>query len=203
MPKYRGRCPVNWALINGENETGATLHEMVREPDAGDIVMQEKVTIEQNDTAYTLFGKITDAAVSTIKKFYPLLDKGSFKKIPQNHSRATVFGGRKPQDGSFTWDQDARSIYNLVRAVTHPYPGAFTTVAGRNFTVWWAQPYDGEMPRAEVPGTILSLKRGAGVTVAVSKGALLLKRVQWDGEEEKSADLFARDNKLKVGAILR
>ena len=202
LPKYRGRCPVNWALIHGEKETGVTLHEMVRKPDAGAIVMQRKVAIEEKDTAYTLFDKMARTAAGAVGDFYPLLMKGEYARIPQDASRATVFGGRKPQDGLFSWGQDARSIYNLVRAVTHPYPGAFTPFAGKDLFVWWARPH-GENDCPEAPGLVISLKKNVGMLVATGKGALLLKRVQWAGEEEKEAWAFAQEKGIKVGDELQ
>lgn len=203
LPKYRGRCPVNWALIHGEKETGATLHEMVRRADAGDIVMQKKVPIEEKDTAHTLFGKIAAAGAEAVAEFYPQLEKGEFRRIPQDHAQATVFGGRRPEDGRFSWGQDARAIYNLMRAVTHPYPGAFTGYAGKNFWVWWAAPLNGSQdPSGASPGTILDVKEGVGVTVATGRGALVLERVQLDGEQEKRAEVFAREKGLRAGAKL-
>ena len=202
LPKYRGRCPVNWALINGEKETGVTLHEMVRKPDAGAIVMQRKVPIEEKDTAYTLFDKIASAAAGAVEDFWPLLKKGAYARIPQDPSQSTVFGGRKPQDGLFSWGQDARSIYNLVRAVTHPYPGAFTPFAGKDLFVWWARPHE-KTNGEEAPGTVLSLKPSVGMEVATGKGALLLKRVQWAGEEEKDAAAFAQEKRINVGDELQ
>lgn len=202
LPKYRGRCPVNWALINGEKETGVTLHKMIAKADAGDIVAQKRVPIEEKDTAYTLFGKIADAGADVMRDFYPRLLSGHIGSVAQDHAQATVFGGRRPQDGVFGWDRDARSIYNLVRAVTHPYPGAFVLVGGEKLFVWWALPREVEGVAQTAPGTILEVKKNAGVLVATGAGALLLKRVQAEGELEKAADIFAEERKWKAGVNL-
>ena len=172
---------------------------MVRRADAGDIVMQARVPIEEKDTAFTLFGKIADSAARVVSAFYPLVEKGAYKKIPQDSSQATVFGGRRPQDGLFSWDQSYRAIYNLLRAVTHPYPGAYTAWNGKKLFVWWAQPIEGNSKGTRVPGTILAIKRGAGMLVAAGQGTLWVKRVQVEGEKEKQADIFAKEKKLKVG----
>ncbi len=201
LPKYRGRCPVNWALIHGEKVTGVTLHVMVPKPDAGDIVMQKKVPITQKDTAHSLFGKIAGAAARAVKDFYPLLERGLFKRIAQDSSKATVFGGRKPEDGLFSWDQEAGSIYNMVRALTHPYPGAFTKFAGKDLWVWKARSSNG-IKKFQVPGTILSVNKGTGITVAACKGAVLLQKIQWAGEKEKRADVFANEKNIKAGMKL-
>ncbi len=139
LPKYRGRCPVNWQLICGEKESGVTLHHMVLKPDAGDIIGQKAVKVEPRDTALDLFKKLEDAAEQVLKKYIPLLLKGEAPRIPQDHTKATYFGGRRPEDGKIDWKQDAQSIYNLIRAVTWPYPGAFCNVEGKRLFVWDAQ----------------------------------------------------------------
>jgi methionyl-tRNA formyltransferase len=125
LPKYRGRVPVNWAVINGETETGATLHYMVEKPDAGDIVDQERVEIAFSDTAHDVFGKVTDAAVRVIARAWPLLRDGKAARMPMNLSAGNYCGGRKPADGLIDWTKSAVQIYNLIRGVTHPYPGAY------------------------------------------------------------------------------
>jgi methionyl-tRNA formyltransferase len=131
LPKYRGRVPVNWAIIKGETETGATLHEMVEKPDAGRIVHQQAVPIGPDDLAIDVFGKVTDAAATVLDRALPKLLDGSEQFKPQDLSQGSYFGGRKPEDGIIDWTLSARDIHNLVRAVAPPYPGATTTVAGR------------------------------------------------------------------------
>ena len=201
LPKYRGRCPVNWVLIHGEKETGVTLHEMVRKADAGDIVVQKKVPIEEKDTALTLFDKIARAGAKAVNDFYPRLAKGVYERTPQDASQATVFGGRTPRDGLFSWDMEARSIVNMVRALTHPYPGAFVPFAGKDLWVWRARALTG-INGSKPAGTVLSIERGKGVVVASRKGAVLLERVQWCADKETRADVFAKEKKIGVGAKL-
>jgi methionyl-tRNA formyltransferase len=112
LPKYRGRVPVNWAVINGETETGATLHYMVEKPDAGDIVDQERVEIAFTDTAFDVFNKLTDAAVTVIARAWPLLRGGKAPRIPMDLAAGSYFGGRKPADGLIDWSRPAVAIYN-------------------------------------------------------------------------------------------
>jgi methionyl-tRNA formyltransferase len=131
LPKYRGRVPVNWAIIHGETETGATLHYMTAKPDDGDIVAQTAVPILPDDTAREVFDKVTVAAEVTLHAALPGLLAGTAPRTPQDASRATYFGSRKPEDGIIDWSRDAASIHNLVRAVAPPYPGARTTLDGR------------------------------------------------------------------------
>jgi methionyl-tRNA formyltransferase len=126
LPKYRGRAPVNWAVLNGETETGATLHEMVAKPDAGRIVDQQRVPIGPDDLAVEVFRKVTDAAEVVLKRSLKGILSGTAKLQPQDLSRGSYFGGRRPEDGRIDWSKSAREIHNLVRAVAPPYPGAFT-----------------------------------------------------------------------------
>ncbi len=135
LPKYRGRVPINWAVLQGEKETGVTLHHMVKRADAGDIVDQERVPIGPEDTARDVFGKCVKAARLVLERQLDSLTAGTAPRRSQDESQATTFGGRKPEDGRIDWTQSADQIYNLVRAVTNPYPGAFT-VRGWKETVY-------------------------------------------------------------------
>ena len=131
LPKYRGRVPVNWAIIKGETETGATLHEMVEKPDAGRIVDQEAIAILPDDNAQQVFRNVTDAAVVALDRSLPALIAGNAVLRAQDLSQGSYYGGRKPADGIINWCESAQNIHNLVRAVSPPYPGATTTVAGQ------------------------------------------------------------------------
>lgn len=184
LPKYRGRVPVNWAVINGESETGATLHHMVEKPDAGDIVDREKVTIEFTDTSFDVFNKVTGAAVTVIARSYPLLAAGTAPRIPMNLAEGSYFGGRRPADGLIDWTKSAVRIYNLIRGVTHPYPGAFTYLYGKKILVWSAWPVAGS---AE-PGTIVSTEP---LLVGTGEGLLEIRTLQLEGEDEVAAGSFA------------
>jgi len=135
LPKYRGRAPVNWAILHGESKTGATLHVMEVKPDAGDIVAQAEVSIGPDETATDVFAKVSQAAVSVIGAVLPDLILGKVPHQPNDLSRGSYFGGRKPSDGLIHWDQSAQQIHNLVRAVAPPYPGAFTDWQGQNMIV--------------------------------------------------------------------
>ncbi len=131
LPKYRGRVPVNWAIIKGETSTGATLHYMTEKPDNGDIVSQQAVPILPNDTALEVFQKVTVAAEMALDACLPDLLMDRAHALPQDLSKGAYFGGRKPEDGVIDWLQDVHSIHNLVRAVAPPYPGATTRLMGK------------------------------------------------------------------------
>ena len=135
LPKYRGRAPVNWAILHGEIETGATLHVMEAKPDAGDIVEQSTVEIGPDETATDVFAKVSKAAVDTLTKALPELVLGRVSRKPNELGKGSYFGGRKPEDGRIHWNQSAFQVHNLVRAVAPPYPGAFTDYQGRRMIV--------------------------------------------------------------------
>lgn len=130
LPRFRGRAPVNWAVLHGATQTGATLHEMTDKPDAGAIVGQSAVPILPDDTAFEVFGKVTVAAEQTLWRVLPSLLAGSAPRLPNDLAQGSYFGGRKPEDGRIDWSLPAQQVYNLHRAVAPPYPGAFTEQAG-------------------------------------------------------------------------
>jgi len=209
LPKFRGRVPINWAIIHGETRTGATLHWMVAKPDAGDIVDQEAVDIGPAETAREVFDKVTAAARKVVARQWDNIKAGKAPRIPQDAAQATYFGGRKPEDGRIDWRKSAREIFNLIRAVTHPYPGAFTEADGKRLYIWWAQPREAagapsvaRGPRLDpigedgsgVPGEVVSV---SPLVIATGEGGLEVKRLQWaDGEE---LDVAAG---LKTGQVL-
>ncbi len=136
LPRYRGRSPVNWAILNGETRTGVTLHHMTARADAGDIVGQEPVSILPDDRALDVFRKITDAAERLLDRTLPGLLDGTARAVPQDEAGATTFGGRTPEDGRIDWGRPAAAIHDLVRAVAPPWPGAFTTLEGETVFIY-------------------------------------------------------------------
>ncbi|SDI69911.1 formyltransferase [Propionivibrio dicarboxylicus] len=136
LPKYRGRVPINWAVIHGERETGATLHRMTEKPDNGAIVDQVAVPILPDDTAQEVFEKVTVAAELCLHRALPGLIDGSAPHRAQDLSQGAYFGGRKAEDGRIDWSQNARQIHDLVRAVTRPYPGAFSDLPTGRLVLW-------------------------------------------------------------------
>lgn len=135
LPKYRGRVPINWAVLHGETETGATLHRMVEKPDAGEIVAQQAVPILPDDSAGDVFAKVTLAAEMALHGVLPQLLAGTAPHCAQDLAQGSYFGGRKPEDGRIDWLQPAASIHNLIRAVAPPYPGAFFDLDGHRIVV--------------------------------------------------------------------
>ncbi len=191
LPRYRGRVPVNWAVINGESETGATLHHMVEKPDAGEIVDREKVEILFTDTAFDVFNKVTEAAVKVIGRSWPLLRNGKAPRIPMDLKLGSYFGGRKPADGLIDWTKSAMQIYNLIRGVTHPYPGAFTWLDGKKVIIWQAWPVEG----CGEPGRVVLL---SPLLVGTGQGLLEVRSLQIEGSIEVSAAAFVAERGLSA-----
>ena len=198
LPRYRGRCPINWVMINGETETGLTLHFMTRKLDAGDIVGQARVTIDPSDTARTLNEKLTAAVPGLLAPLLPLIAQGRPPRTPQDETLATRFGGRGPEDGRLNWAEPAERLANLVRAVTRPYPGAFTEAGGRRLIVWEATARSGGEGAA--PGTILA---SDPLEVAAGRGVLRLDLGQLEGGVPLCGPQLARDLNLAPGLRLR
>ena len=190
LPKYRGRVPVNWAVINGETETGATLHYMVEKPDAGDIVDREKVSIEFTDTSLDVFNKVTAAAVTVIGRSWPRLVAGTAPRIPMDLREGNYCGGRKPADGLIDWTKSAVQIYNLIRGVTHPYPGAFSFLGGKKVIVWSAWPVEGSGEQGMIVST-------SPLLVGTGDGLLEIRTLQIEEGEELAASQFTGNHILK------
>jgi methionyl-tRNA formyltransferase len=192
LPKYRGRAPINWAVLHGEPRIGMTLHRMVKAPDAGAIVDQDGVDLGPRDTAEQAFRKVLPCARRVLARQIDALLAGTAKETPQDEAQVTYFGGRKPEDGRINWKQTSAEIFNLVRAVTDPYPGAFTDVGPARLMVWWAEP-DSPAARGRrgAPGEIISL---APLVVATADGALELTKTEWRPAQAPA---------LKLGQILR
>ncbi len=199
LPKYRGRAPVNWVLINGEHETGVSLHYMADKPDAGDLVDQERVPIAFDDTPGSLFSKLGKAAESVLGRSLPRLMNGTAPRRPMDLSAGSYYGGRKSEDGLLLWNRSALSLYNLTRGVTHPYPGAFTWFREKKLFVWWAKPM--EEPSTRLAGQVTAVS-AEGIDVAAGSGLLRLLVCQLEGEEEMPAGLFASKHKIVPGERL-
>ena len=188
LPKYRGRVPVNWAIIHGEISTGATLHYMTEKPDNGDIVAQQAVPILPDDTALQVFQKVTVAAEIALNGVLPALLAGKAQALQQDLSKGAYFGGRKAEDGIIDWSQPAQAIHNLVRAVAPPYPGATTQLMNKPMrilqTLVTGCTVSGEKPAFYV-------KEGKAYAVC-GQGVLRVVRFELDGIEMSAAEFAAK-----------
>jgi len=196
LPKYRGRAPVNWAVLNGERETGATLHRMLEKPDAGAILAQQAIPILPDDNAFEVFNKVTVAAEIALDRVLPQLVAGTAAETPQDLARGSYFGGRRPEDGRIDWHADARSIHNLVRAVAPPYPGAFSALAGGTLRVGKSLVESRRPPRPGGPGLYAE---GSNVYADCGDGRVLrLVALEFGGARLDAAGFTARFGSEKL-----
>lgn len=196
LPAYRGRCPINWVLVNGEKETGVTLHYMTPKPDDGDIIAQKKIKIDDDDTARALHDKCTAAAAEMLDEALPLIKKGKAPRKAQNNSKASYYGGRRPDDGEIDWNKKSSQIKNLVRAVTQPFPGAFSFVGDRKFILWEVAAAAGNAKKAVTAGKIISVNP---FMIACAEGAVEIISGQKDGGVFMSGTQLASDMNLEPG----
>lgn len=186
LPKYRGRVPVNWAVLHGERETGATLHRMVAKADAGEIVARQAVPILPDDTAHEVFGKVTVAAEMALDSVLPQLIAGTAPHAMPDLRAGSYFGGRRPDDGRIDWRKPAQQIHNLVRAVAPPYPGAFSDLAdGRRLRVLRTHLIDTESTAATPQLHAL----GNDLVADCGHGRLRILAAELDGKPLTAEDL--------------
>jgi len=197
LPRYRGRVPVNWAVLHGESETGATLHAMVEKPDAGDIYDQQAVPILPNDTAHDVFQKVTTAAEMVMCRVLPALLAGRASGRAQELSQGSYFSGRKPEDGRIDWSLGAWALHNLVRAVAPPYPGAFADVGSRRLRLlrtWWSgpPPLAGQPAPAAAGRAALAVRGDTLQLRCADGGALTVLDAELDGTPLTAANFRQR-----------
>ena len=195
LPKYRGRCPINWMLINGETQGGVTLHYMTSKPDSGDIVAQEEYDILEEDTAHSLHMKASQASSSMLNKTLPKIVNHTVKSFPQDNLIASYYGGRTPNDGEINWDVPAHKVRNLVRALSRPYPGAFSYIKDYKCILWKVTETKGSTPKA-FPGTIISI---APLTIACARGNIIIDFAQNEGGLYLNGEQLCKELRLLEG----
>jgi len=188
LPKYRGRAPVHWAILNGETETGASLHYMLEKPDAGALVDQQSVPILEDDDALEVSRRVADAAAIVLARTLPRLIAGTAAAIPLDLARGSYFGRRRPEDGRIDWRRGAKAIHDLVRAVAPPFPGAFSDIAGVRVFVHQTSLHAGA---AEHPGSAPCLYASGGRWYADTTDGrrLLISKMQVNGRPVTPNDI--------------
>ena len=202
LPHHRGSAPINWAVINGETSTGNTLIWLAEGVDAGDIIDQREFPIRPHDTCATLYERVAETNREMILELWPRLLQGAPPRRPQPPTDEPILARRRPEHGRIDWSQPARRIYDFVRALTRPYPGAFTELAGSRWSVWDAAclPDGVHGLRTEAgPGRILGpvhspSAAASGLCVAAGEGAIVLLELQdADGRVLRGHELSSRD----------
>ena len=184
LPYYRGRNVLNWALINGESEIGLTVHYVDEGIDTGDIILQRSLPIEWRDTYGTVLSKVEDAFPDLLVSAIDLIESGHAGRTPQRDLPGTYFSNRIDGDEWIDWSRPSLEIYNKIRAISHPGPGARTLVGDRLLTVWRAG-YDPEWPQyMGIPGQVVGVVPNSGILVKTGDSSLLIESAQRDGEDE-------------------
>jgi|SRR5919108_4608695 methionyl-tRNA formyltransferase len=193
LPAYRGFSPTCWAIINGEATTGATLFAIADDVDAGDIIGQQQVAIGPDDTVMTVMGRVTEAYLRLLEMHLEELLAGTAAPRPQEHGKATYACKRTAEDNRIDWAAPTLVIHNLVRAVTHPYPGAFTSLEGRRLRVWSSRrDLEPRNYRGRIPGAVVGFGQAGEAAVLTGDGVLILDCVQLeDGPAVRPAEVFS------------
>lgn len=198
LPRYRGFAPINWAIVNGEAETGVSLFYLDEGVDSGPVIAQERITIGPDETAADIYAKVTDASVALMARHIPDLVRERADARPQDASQATFTCSRTPDDGRIEWSAGTRTVYDLIRALAYPYPGAYTFLDGRRLTIWRARPVDALRYVGRVPGRVVALGPD-GVDVLTGDGIIRLLEVQLAGQERVAAGQVIRSVRATLG----
>lgn len=199
LPRYRGFAPLNWVLANGEKETAVNIFFLSQEVDDGDIVDSEQVLIDYEDNINTLYEKCILNFRIVMNRTIPKLKKGIFESYKQDRMQATYTCARNPEDGVINWNLTSREIYNLVRSLSYPFPGAFTFLNGCKLLIWSCEEY--VIPKYEgiIPGKVIKIIKGQGVVVMCKEGAILLKSIQLEEEKCQPAEKYLSSIRLTLG----
>lgn len=199
LPRYRGFSPTVWAMVNGEASTGATMLHMADGYDAGDIVDQDAVAISGDDTIASVMDRVTQLYDELIRRNLEAIKNRTATRHPQDHSRATYTCRRLPEDNEVRWALGTTEIHNLIRAVTKPYPGAFTTLDGRRVRVWSARPLENAPTYVgRVPGRVVGVSAD-GAMVLTGDGTLLVRELGEDGGSPMPASILLNRLGLTLG----
>jgi methionyl-tRNA formyltransferase len=200
LPAYRGFAPTVWAIVNGETHTGATLFEIAEGVDMGDIIGQECVPIGSEETITTVMDRVTMAYLRLLEQNLTALLANSAPRRPQDHSGASYTCRRLPADNQIDWFAPTRNTFNLIRAVTVPYPGAYTWLNGKKLTIWKAtllaadRNYVGRMP-----GRVVEVLPGTGAVVLTNDGIILITEVQVEESQRVCAAEILNSLSMTLG----
>lgn len=199
LPKYRGSAPINWAIINGEKETGISTIFLKNEIDAGDIILQGKKIIEENETAEDVYNKLKEMAPEILLKTIKIIESGKVERIIQKSVEFFCVPKLKKENGLINWNKDVVSICNLIRGL-FPWPGTYTFLKEKRLKILKAEIYSKEK-FLEKNGEIVKIEK-KGIIINTFNGLLLLKEVQMESAKKMLAYDFAQGVHLKIGDLL-
>ncbi|MEA3560532.1 MAG: methionyl-tRNA formyltransferase [Candidatus Omnitrophota bacterium] len=199
LPKYRGAAPVNWAIINGEEQTGVTVIKMNEYMDRGQILAKQKINIKEEDTAGSLSQRLAMLGAGVLLKAVDLIEKDGASPLSQDEKCATYAPKLKKEDGRIDWLKSSDELYNFIRGM-NPYPGAFTYIDEKSLKVWRAKVLPGVKQRN--PGEVIDIRQDQGLAISTGKGALLMTELQIEGKKRMGAVEFIRGHNLMPGRKL-
>lgn len=201
LPKNRGRAVIPWTILQGARTTGSTLFWMDEGLDSGDILVQEEFEVAPDETAKTLYEKHLDALARLLRLALKLIRSGTPPRRPQDHNQATYCSRRVPRDGLIDWTKPAREVWTLIRAVTRPYPGAFTFRKKKKLFIWSAK-YVGSAPFWGLPGQVQEvLEEGALVQCGDSEHVLLTELQEEGGPVLPASLVLKRHERLGLDLL--
>lgn len=199
LPRYRGFAPLNWVLINGEEETAVNLFYLDDKVDNGDIIESRKVKIDYRDDINSLYEKCIVTFIKMMKDTMPNIENNSFKAEKQDELKATYTCARNPEDGLIDWNWDAKRIYNFVRALTYPFPGAFTYIQDQKIIIWSCEEYKIPTYEGIIPGKVIKIIKDKGVVVICEEGAIFIKEIELYDSKRTTADSYISSIRLTLG----
>lgn len=199
LPAYRGSAPVAWQIINGEKEIGVTLFYLDEGMDSGDVIAQRVIPIGQDDYFETVYQKTAKASLDLLKENIPLVFTGKAPRQKQDERAASYACVRTPDDGGIDWAFETRKIYNLIRALSYPYPGAFSFFEKKRLRIWEANPVEALDYVGRIPGRVAKVWKGKGAEVLTGDGQILLTRVQIEDGEVVTGDAILNSIKIRLG----
>lgn len=202
LPKYRGAAPINWAIINGERETGVTIFKLSSKMDAGEIILQRRIEINPDDTNLTLDKRLSEIGADMLIEALKKIEDNQIDFKPQDDRLATYAPKLKKEDGLIDWSKDSKRIYNLIRG-TQGWPGAFTFYKGKRLKIFKVEIVDREECKERiVPGEVVDIKKDDGIIIKTGRGYLSILNLQIEAKKRMSAQQFILGSSLKVGDIL-
>ncbi|MBH0357130.1 methionyl-tRNA formyltransferase [Bacillus toyonensis] len=194
LPKYRGHSPLNWALVKGKNDWGVTLYFYTERVDYGRIINQKKFKIMDRDNALTLYNYATFLTIDMLKNALPKIKDEEINTFMPELLNERPLPKRNPEDGNINWENSSRCIFNLIRGVTKPFPGAFSHLNGTKYYIWEAKLTNLEIK--EKPGTILEIMEGEGVLISTGDKPILLTKISKEDGLDIWADLLIHKEKI-------
>jgi len=202
LPKYRGAAPINWTIINADKASGITIMKMVKEMDAGPIIMQQPADVSENETAISLEDKLSHLAAELLLVSLTAIEDNNYKLIPQENNQVSFAPKLKKDDGRIDWNKSTYVISSLIKGCL-PWPGAFTCYQGKLLKIYKAETALSEGPEVRRPAGIITQVSKTGIVVATGKDDLIIKELQIEGKRKMTVEEFSAGNKISVGEELK